>query len=171
MAGNKELKRNIVINRRLATGHRYIFTLTGIHLRREAGSTTAAEKLDALRHDFGNVPFGPGFVIIAAGPNAAFDVNLPSLGQILAAALGLLAPHDDVVPLGSFLPLTLPVVPLFGCRNREIRHCATRLSKPHFRVFAEIANQDHFIHGHIILHAAGVDSPAERCSQLSAGPP
>ena len=48
------------------------------------------------------------------GLNAAFEVNLFSLAQIVLGDLRLSAPEDDIMPLGFFLLLAVLAFPLFG---------------------------------------------------------
>src|ERR1044071_921969 len=149
------LERDIVVDRRLITAHAHLFSGTGVHLLRQPGAAPAAEKLNPLRDDLSDVAFVAALVVVGASADAALDINLPALGQILAAGLGLLAPDDDVVPLGSFLPFAVPVVPLLGSGDGKIRHRAARLRVANFGIFAEIAHQDDFVDRHLILHAAG----------------
>jgi hypothetical protein len=56
------------------------------------------------------------------------------------------------MPLGSFLPFSVSVVPLLRGGDRKIGHGAAGLCVSDFGVFAEITNQDHFVHGHVNLH-------------------
>jgi len=56
------------------------------------------------------------------------------------------------MPLGSFLPFSVSVVPLFRGRNRKVGHGAAGLRETDFGIFAQIANQDDFVHRHVNLH-------------------
>src|SRR5262249_16390116 len=55
----------------------------------------AAEELDALGDDLGHVAAVAFLVVVLPGADRTLDVHLPSLGEVLAAGLGLLAPHHD----------------------------------------------------------------------------
>jgi hypothetical protein len=56
------------------------------------------------------------------------------------------------MPLGSFLAFSVAVVPLFRGRNRKVGHGAAGLRETDFGIFAQIANQDNFVHRHMHLH-------------------
>src|SRR5262245_29052010 len=81
-------------DRRLVAAHPAAFT------------TAAAEHLDVARHDLGREALLSLLVLPLASADAALDVDLPALGEVLPADLRLLAPHHDAVPLGGFLLLT-----------------------------------------------------------------
>src|SRR5439155_1291654 len=110
-------------------------------VRVSEGSLTAApaaaQELHALRDDLGDVAAVAFLVVVLAGADCALDVDLPALGQVLAAGLRLLAPHHHVVPLGAFLALTLGVVPHLAGRERETRHRAAARRETHLRILPE----------------------------------
>src|SRR5213076_3603348 len=107
-------------------------------------------------------------VVVLAGADCALDVDLPALGQVLAAGLRLLAPHHHVVPLGAFLALTLGVVPHLAGRERETRHRAAARRETHLRILPEIANQQRLVHRHgPALRGPGTIGASARRSQRS----
>ncbi len=61
-----------------------------------------AEELHDVGDDLGGVALDALLVLVAAGLDASLDVDLATLGKEAVAVLGLLAPHDDAVPLGLF---------------------------------------------------------------------
>src|SRR3990172_9219099 len=101
-------KRDVVVRWRGLVGRGFCGRL---RLRRNAGSTTAAQEPDSLGYNLGYVPFVAAFVVVGAAADAAFNEDLPTLGQILAAAFALLSPDYNVVPLRPLLPVTLAVNP------------------------------------------------------------
>jgi hypothetical protein len=149
------LERNIVIHRRLATAHAHIVARGRVRLLRQPGATAAAKKLDPLCNDLGNVAFVAALVVVGTRANASLNIDLPPFRQVLTAAFGLLTPHDNVVPFGSFLALAIAVVPLFRCGDGKISHRAARLGIANIGIFTKISDQNDFINGHVILHAAG----------------
>src|ERR1051326_1980255 len=89
------------------------------------------------------------FLIVPfAGLQAAFDVNLTSLGQILITDLRQPVPGHDVMPFGSLL--TFPgifVIPgIVGCHRKSAkRDTAGRIFQ--LRITPEPAHKNHFING------------------------
>src|SRR5262249_17031369 len=129
------------VERRLAAAGRGRLAVgVRIGLGRDAPAASAAEKSHPLGDDLGYVTLLAVFIIVRARANAAFDVRLPPLGEILTAGLALFAPDDDVMPLGSFLPVALGVVPDLAGRDRKARHGAAVRGVAHLGVFAEIAD-------------------------------
>src|SRR5690606_11123403 len=112
-------------------------------------AAAAAEQLHAavhIHHDLGGVAFD-AVLLPLAGLQASFDVALRALAQVLAGNLSDLAEQHHAVPLGALLQLTgLLVLPAVGGRQRDVGH---RIAIGHvagFRVAADIADQDDFIH-------------------------
>src|ERR1700693_3071177 len=59
-------------------------------------------------------------VLPFAGLNAAFDEDQRTLFEVLLGNFGLLAPHDNLVPLGAFLAFTVFILVGFVRGYREI---------------------------------------------------
>ena len=70
----------------------------------------ALEVLDGVGHQLGRVALLAVLALPLAGLEAAFDVDLGALAQVLGGELGLLAPGDDAEPLRLFLALALGVL-------------------------------------------------------------
>src|SRR5207247_12186 len=84
--------------------------LGGRHAARRLGAGAAppaAQELHTLRDDLGDVAAVAFLVVVLAGAGRALDVDLPALGEGLAAGLRLLPPPPHVVPLGALLALAL----------------------------------------------------------------
>ena len=75
----------------------------------------------------------------------SFDVDFAALFQVLAGNLGQPLPQNDVVPLGSVLPLAGLVFIAFVGGQREFRHRCAGRGVFQFRVLPKIANQNDFI--------------------------
>src|SRR5207248_5765994 len=106
-----------------------------------AAAAAPSEELHPLRDDLGDVPPVAVLVVVLAGADGALDVHLAPLGEVLAARLALLAPHDDVVPLGALLALPFLVVPHLAGRDREARHRASIRREAHLRILSEVPDQ------------------------------
>src|SRR5262245_1405848 len=78
------------------------------------------QHLHVARDDLGRVALLPLLVLPLTRADAALDVHLPALGQVLAADLRLLPPHDHAVPLGGFLLLAAFVGPLLGGGEAQV---------------------------------------------------
>ena len=111
-----------------------------------AGSVAAAEHFHFVGNDVVGGAFDAVFAGVFAALDAAFDINLAALFQILAGDFGQAAVHGDVVPLGALLALAaLAVVPSFGSGDGEIAHRFAVGHVAHFGITAEIADQDDFV--------------------------
>ena len=134
-----------------------------------SGPAATAEKSDSLRHYFGDIPLVTALVIIASRANAAFDKNLPSFCQVLAARFTLLAPDDDIMPFGSLLLVTVAVIPHLGSRDRETSYRAAGRSEAKLRIFTQITDKNYFVNRHGTSRPLQLGS--KQSSQLSAGIP
>src|SRR5262245_30727850 len=167
MAATELLERNIVVHWRPAASA-HVIGADGIHFLRHTRAAASAEKPDILRDDLGNVAFVAGLIIVGSSANAALDKNLTPLGEVLSAALALLAPDDDVVPLGALLAAASGVLPDFRSGDGKTRHGAAIIGEPNFGIFAEIADEDDFIDGHIFLsEAVGFCSQGKGAANLA----
>src|SRR5262249_59480868 len=101
-----------------------------------------------LRDDLGDVALLAFLVVVLAAADGALDEDLPAFREVLATALGLLPPHDDVVPLGAVLALALLIGPLLGGREREARDGTTARREAELRVLPEISDQHHLVERH-----------------------
>src|ERR1700690_2356951 len=115
------LERDIVVRARWGG----VFTLRGGEARISgatgAAATSATEEAHVARDDLGDVLLVAVLVVVAAVGDAALDIDLAALGEILTAGLSLLAPDDDVVPLGLLLLLALLIGPALGGGDGELR--------------------------------------------------
>jgi hypothetical protein len=122
-------------------------------LRSQPRSTAPTQESDSLRDNLGDVTFVAALIVIVAGSNTAFDENLPTLGQVLPTGFTLFSPDNNIMPLGSLLPIALRIGPHFGCRNWKARHGPPGGGKTHLRIFPQIADQDCFVYRHQSLPA------------------
>jgi hypothetical protein len=60
----------------------------------------------------------------------------------------LFAPHDNLVPLGTFLFFTVAIFVGFVCGDREIRDGLAAAGVTSLRVAAQTADENNFIYGH-----------------------
>jgi hypothetical protein len=70
-----------------------------------AATAAAAEQLDTVGDDLRRVPLLPVLVVPRPRLDAAFDVDLLALLQVILQRLGLLAQQDDAMPLGLLDPV------------------------------------------------------------------
>src|SRR5439155_7386219 len=123
-----------------------------------------SQLLRGLRHVWGAVPLRPLLVLPLARADAALDVDLPALGEVLAADLGLLAPDHDPMPLRDFLLLPALVGPALGGGQAQVGHRLPRLRVAHLGVRAEIADQDDLVdaaHARLLVPGAAVRGSLE----------
>src|SRR5215470_6732579 len=90
------------------------------HLFAGCALAPAAQHLDVLRHDLGREALLSLLVLPLTRADAAFDVDLPALGEVLADDLRLLAPHHHAMPLRGLLLLATLVGPSLGGRDAEV---------------------------------------------------
>src|SRR5664279_3180538 len=123
-----------------------------------AGIEHGELRIEALQHHFGRVAVVAVLVLPFARLQRAFQINLRALLEILLDDLAqALIEDDDPVPLGFFLALAGGLVaPAFRGGDAEIGDRPAVLSAANFRIFAEIADQDHFVDAtrHDALHKA-----------------
>src|SRR6202021_1170536 len=81
----------------------------------------AAEHAEIGSHDFEAGALLAFLILPLAGLNAALDKNQRAFLQVLLGDFGLLAPDDDLVPLGALLALAVLVLISFVGGYREIR--------------------------------------------------
>src|ERR1051326_1244650 len=125
---------------------------------RVAPASTAAEQDDPVAADFRALALDAFLVGVLVSLQAAFDVHLLPLAQVLGERLGLFAPDVDVVPLGPFLLLAGLVVPRFGGGEAEFRDGGTARRVAEFRITTKVADENHFVdgaHGTTILLLVG----------------
>src|SRR5262249_39047088 len=107
--------------------------------------TSAAEELDVVGDDLGDVALLTFLVVVAAGLDAALDEDLPPLRQLLRADFGGLAPHDDAVPLGALLALTVLVLPALAGRQAELVHAGVAGRVAHVGIRTQVPDEDDFV--------------------------
>jgi len=130
-------------------------------LRPAALAAAAAQEHHALRVDLGHVALLSGLLVVPrARLDLALDVDLPALGEELADVLALLAPHDDVVPLGLVLAVAGGVRVGLSRGQRETAPRGPALRVAHLRILAEVAQEDHLVDA--VSHAA---SPLARAAK------
>src|SRR5688500_9431666 len=95
--------------------------------RAAAATTAPAEQRDAIGLDLGRVSLVTVLVVPLPRLQAALDVALLTLRQILLQRLGLFAPQHHPVPLGFFLSLLVLVVPHLG--SREVQRGDSRSAR------------------------------------------
>lgn len=109
----------------------------------------APQHLHIVTHDLGDVALYAILIVVIPGADPAFDVQLRTLFHVLFGHLCQSAPKHDIVPLGLFDPLTVPVFIDLACCKRELANGRIFIQVPCFGVFPDISNKDHFIYCHI----------------------
>src|SRR5262245_40192706 len=161
-----ESERNIVVRStaEIVADRALVGRDRGFHSALRALAATTAQHLGVLRHDLGRIALLPLLILPLTGADAALDVDLAALGEVLADDLGLPSPHHHAVPLGGFLLLAALVGPLLGGGDAEVRDRLLALRVAQLRVRAEVADQDHFVDA---THAA---TPFVRMGSPLRGP-
>ncbi len=84
-------------------------------------------------------------VVPAAGLQAAFDVDLLSLAEVLLAGFRQVAPGYDVEPFGLGVPLAVAGVPGTADSHREGGDRLARRGVTHFGIPAQVADDHDFV--------------------------
>src|SRR5580692_6007679 len=153
MAATSRSKRELegdvfVVHRRRGTVGRTADIERFVHPAR-AGASASTEKLHALCYNLGAIAFAAtvfGFVSLVG--DAALDISLTPLLEVLTAKLGLLTPDGDVVPFGAFLFRTGAIAEGVAGRESEFGHRLARREVTHLRVAAAVAAQNYLVHRH-----------------------
>src|SRR4051812_42626029 len=122
-----------------AAGGLVVFAAAGL-------AASATEQYQVVDDDLGLVLLLAGlFVVPGVGAERALDVDGAPFLEVFAGDLGGALEGDQVVPLGAVLPLAFFVFEALVGGEGELcdRHAAGR--EFHFRVLAEIADQDDFV--------------------------
>src|SRR3990172_5929783 len=107
-----------------------------------------AKHLHRVGDDLGRVAVMALLVLPLAGADAALDVDLRALLQVLAGDLRQAPEERDAVPLGRLLLLAARLVlPAIGGRDADIRHALAARQIASLGVGPEGSHQDHFVHG------------------------
>src|ERR1700677_735669 len=141
-----------------------VAALAGIS-RIEQGQLAA----EARQHDLGDLFFDARLVGVFPALDLTLDVDLGALFAILFGDLAdILVEDHDVVPLGALLALAgVLVLPGFGRRQGEADDAIAGIEVGHFRVFAEVADQNDFVDAarhDALLTTLKAASPATRGS-------
>lgn len=114
---------------------------------RRTHTLARTEHLHVVAANFGGVALLAILIGPLAGAQAAFDIDLRALLQILAANLGQLAESRDTDPLGHFLAFAgLLVLPVLRAGNAEIADCLAAGGVACFRIAPQIADADPFVY-------------------------
>ena len=106
---------------------------------------TAAEHLHLVSADFGGILLHAVF-FPRTGAQAAFDIDLRAFAQVLADDLGQPAIEHHAVPFGGFLHFAgLLVLPAVGGGDGDVGDLVATGKTAHFRVSAQIADDDDFV--------------------------
>jgi hypothetical protein len=146
------LERNIVVHRRIGVARGATTAIIRATRRLAARIATAAtaatarsDEVHGVGVDLGRVSLVSVFVFPLPGLNSTFDVDSPSLREILIAHLGSPAPDDDAMPLCAFDAFTAFVGPCLARREREVDDGLAIRRCSQLGVTAEIAYKDGFI--------------------------
>src|SRR5882672_5726134 len=116
-------------------------------LARLAGAGARPQHLHDVAANLGAVAVLPLLVLPLARAQAALDVDLRALLQVLAGDLGQAAEKGDAVPLGRLLHLAARLVlPAIGRRDADISHRVAAWRVAGLRVGAQIADDDDLVH-------------------------
>src|SRR5579863_7439539 len=106
----------------------------------------SAEQHQVVHDDLGHVfLLAAGLVVPGMGAQAALDVNLVALLQILAGNLRGARPGGDVVPLGAVLPVAVFVLEAFVGGQTKLGHGRALGRVFHFGIFAQVAEKNDLV--------------------------
>src|SRR5690554_6541644 len=120
----------------------------------EVTAATGVEHLHVVDHDLGGVAVLAVLALPLAGLQAALDVDLAALLQVLLGDLGQLVEHHHVVPLGALLALTgLLVHPGVGGRQAQVGDRRTGGQEANLGILSQVADEDDLVDatGHLGL--------------------
>src|SRR5207248_7202622 len=106
---------------------------------------SSGEEDDLVRNHLGRVLLHAFLVGPLARLQAAFQIHLAALAQVLTAKLRELGPDDYPVPLRAVLLLARLVGPGVIGRDGKVRHRLTIRRVAHLGVLPEMTDQDHFV--------------------------
>src|SRR5262245_5861073 len=112
---------------------------------RGGAAAAPSEHLHTIAADFGRIAFVAIFVSPLTRLQAAFDVDLASLAQVLAADLGLASEEGNSMPFGLLLLLTALVFPLFRGRHVAVRNRIAARQIADLGIPPQISDEDHFV--------------------------
>ena len=111
------------------------------------GSVAASpEHAEVVSHNFEAGALLAFFVLPLARLNASFDKNQRTLFEILLGDFSLLAPDDNLVPLGALLALAIAIFVGFVCRDGKIGYSLAAARVAGLGIAAEAADENNFIH-------------------------
>src|SRR6266566_3909955 len=105
----------------------------------------ATQHAEVIGHDFKTGALLAFLVLPFAGLDAALDEDQRTLLEILLSDFGLFAPHDDLVPLGALLALTVFVFVRFVGGERKICDRLAAAGVARFGIAAQTADENHLI--------------------------
>src|SRR5258708_26400840 len=139
----------------------FVVACTGVELIAAARSASAhaastcagcgAVRASAEHAEIGGHNFKTGallafFVLPLARLNAPFDENQRALFQVLLRDLRLLAPHDNLVPLGALLALAIAIFVRFVGGDGKIGDGLSATGVARFRIAAQPAHENDLVH-------------------------
>src|SRR6185437_5783823 len=111
-----------------------------------ASFAAAAQQDQIIHDDLSHVFLLPGLLVVpGVRAQAAFDVHLRALLEILAGNFRGARPGGDVVPLGAVLPLTFLVLVTIVGGQRELRHRCAAGRGPELGILAKIADENDLV--------------------------
>jgi hypothetical protein len=132
------------------TAGRFIATTTAAvaALVTTAHALSAAQHLHGVATDFSGIAIGAALILPLARAQAAFDVHLRTLAQILCGNLGQAAIEHHGMPFRVFAHLAaLLVLPLVGGGNAHVADLVATRESARFGVAAQVADDDDFVDG------------------------
>src|SRR5260370_41394029 len=108
----------------------------------------ATEHAEIGRNNLCGCPLLTFLVLPFPRLKAAFEVEKGSLFQILLSDFGQFAPHDDLVPFGTFLALAVLVLVGFIGGHGKICDSLAAAGVARFGIAAQTADENDFIDGH-----------------------
>src|SRR4029077_19371211 len=110
---------------------------------RSSPFAAAAEHAEIAGHNLEAGALLPLFILPLARLNSSLDVNQRALLQILLGDFRLLAPYNNLVPLGALLALAVAVLVSLVGRDRKIGHRLAATGKSRLGISSQPPDQNH----------------------------
>src|SRR4029077_12562275 len=111
----------------------------------------------------------PLFILPLARLNSSLDVNQRALLQILLGDFRLLAPYNNLVPLGALLALAVAVLVSLVGRDGKIGHCLPATGKSRLGISSQPPDQNPLVDWHFRTACSGISVDEASIAEAGQG--
>src|ERR1019366_1365271 len=120
--------------------------LAGASAAAFAAGIASSEQHQIVDNDLGLVLFLASVLVVpGVGTQAAFDIDRATFLEVLGGDLSRALESDQIVPLGTVLPVSVLVLETLVGGQGKVGHRHAGLGVLHFRIFSEIADENDLI--------------------------